>query len=385
MIVPGANDHRVDSTPPVHEKAGMMGSSRVARRRVCRAFVAVIALAACSEPRNQPLLSGPADASPPSPEDAPVAPADAREATPLQPPPAPDPAVPLPAGAACTRDDQCGLVMPCIDGICCKETCSACQACSGPGGTCVNLPARTPDLSPPAKCLAVEVCDGAGACKRAQGIGCERHEQCLSGACFDQICCDRACGGTCESCIGDGTGTCSPVVTAQDEPSCTGQGQLCVGDRLCASVDQRGDYGGAGQSRSLARGEAQVVTVGRAGRLVAIGLGLTCQEAQTFSLTIDEAGAAGPPNRPLAPTLQLGRVPPTGRGIEVYYLARPLPVTANQRFMIVLRPVSGACAFLSAGTNGYSRGEHWYEPSPGAWQRSDDGTNLVFETLVVSP
>src|SRR5205814_881290 len=39
------------------------------------------------------------------------------------------------AGQPCDRADQCPLGR-CTDGHCCIQTCTPCQACTGPSGTC---------------------------------------------------------------------------------------------------------------------------------------------------------------------------------------------------------------------------------------------------------
>ena len=77
------------------------------------------------------------------------------------------------------------------------------------------------------------------------GQSCTRSRQCDSGHCVDGHCCNTACAGTCRTCA---TGTCSPVLNADDPNSCAGtltcnaagicvgkSGQVCSASSQCAS------------------------------------------------------------------------------------------------------------------------------------------------------
>jgi hypothetical protein len=58
--------------------------------------------------------------------------------------PAADPDCKKPAGASCSANSDCSS-SSCLDRFCCTQTCSPCQTCSGPAGTCRDIsgmPAR---------------------------------------------------------------------------------------------------------------------------------------------------------------------------------------------------------------------------------------------------
>ena len=59
--------------------------------------------------------------------------------------------------ADCTTD-------ACVDGRCCAAQCATCQACTGAGGTCVNIAKGQEDNVPPRACSGGSLCDGAGTC-----------------------------------------------------------------------------------------------------------------------------------------------------------------------------------------------------------------------------
>ncbi len=52
----------------------------------------------------------------------------------------------------------------CTDGRCCVQTCKTCQACTGAGGSCVNIPSGQPDNVPVRACPAPSTCNGQGGC-----------------------------------------------------------------------------------------------------------------------------------------------------------------------------------------------------------------------------
>ncbi|MCU0655511.1 MAG: NUDIX domain-containing protein [Polyangiaceae bacterium] len=80
-----------------------------------------------------------------------------------------------------------------------------------------------------------------------QGQGCSLDRECSSGFCAEGVCCDRRCGGGCESCLarnqGGGAvdGQCGPVVAGQDPkdacdsdpPETCRRTGACDGDLLC--------------------------------------------------------------------------------------------------------------------------------------------------------
>ncbi len=71
----------------------------------------------------------------------------------------------------------------------------------------------------------MHVCNGAGGCL-------PQTKECASGYCFDGVCCDSACGGTCEACAEPGSiGTCLAVKGAPrtGRAPCVGAGTACGG------------------------------------------------------------------------------------------------------------------------------------------------------------
>jgi len=127
----------------------------------------------------------------------------------------------LPLGATCGNNAQCRS-LACVDGVCCDNACNGvCRACNLAGhvGTCYNRPAGT---DPDGDCKAFGLsCGGNGACvwNGAKGLGdaCVQAGECSSGSCKDGVCCNTACNGPCESCMG---GTCRPVTKGLDAPEC---------------------------------------------------------------------------------------------------------------------------------------------------------------------
>ncbi|MFH2008092.1 MAG: hypothetical protein ABI333_16035 [bacterium] len=111
--------------------------------------------------------------------------------------------------------------------------------CNSGGTACLTSCAAHAD------CMTGFYCDGTGVCqpKLANGGVCAIGVQCLSGLCpaQDGVCCDAACGGTCEACTaaktGGTDGTCGPV-TASTNPDgeCTGA-DTCNGAGACGCAD----------------------------------------------------------------------------------------------------------------------------------------------------
>lgn len=126
--------------------------------------------------------------------------------------------------------------------ICCTEACMApCHSCFGDAtgnsdGTCAPIAYYT---DPYADCPYYQYCDGVGACRSEDGQACSSGANCLSGYCpeDDLVCCDEACDGLCEGCLGHevdsyATGTCGdiydwtdPEHECPDSRTCNGNGQ----------------------------------------------------------------------------------------------------------------------------------------------------------------
>ncbi|MBK7863501.1 MAG: hypothetical protein IPJ65_33845 [Archangiaceae bacterium] len=169
------------------------------------------------------------------------------------------------AGTPCSVPSQCATGF-CSNGICCNESCDGtCQEC-GTDGICVKHAAGT---DPEGGCGAY-ACDGMGLCKtncngqpvcsgackssffcstnacvptKGNGATCSNNCECTSGACNDGICCNRACGGSCEFCAAGGTCTSRGAGTDPEggcgQFTCNGTGACytnCVGGALCTAT-----------------------------------------------------------------------------------------------------------------------------------------------------
>ncbi len=149
--------------------------------------------------------------------------------------------------AARSGGDQCPGGS-CKDGICCDLPCSdPCFSCSVPSleGICTLITDQDDDP----ECATTHSCDVNGNCLAVAGESCLSAEECLSGACADEVCCDTDCTAECTACDLLGTlGTCTPVLGQDDDPQCTDasscdeagvckakDGQPCTGGSECVS------------------------------------------------------------------------------------------------------------------------------------------------------
>ena len=180
-----------------------------------------------------------------------------------------------PVGTACTTDGECESGR-CVDGSCCDTACDGLyQACSAAlkgsseNGTCGAIEAGTDpqdectdDGSP--SCQQNRLCDGAGACQRyAVQSGCtpqpsSSDQECTSGHCVENVCCDSACTESCKSCVaiktGDVDGSFKNVLAGGDDPKgvckasdtdeCGADGK-CDGQGACRQVAPAGTSCGA--------------------------------------------------------------------------------------------------------------------------------------------
>ena len=133
----------------------------------------------------------------------------------------------------CGEDQDCLIATDCETLFCDSAAGSTCQKCSS-GTDCEGL--------------ADHYCNVAGFCKpkKALGLPCNTTEACLSSYCFDMVCCDADCSGSCDLCNGGG-GECKPIgVGKPGEPSCTpyvcdgASGEcpdMCTDDANCIAAD----------------------------------------------------------------------------------------------------------------------------------------------------
>jgi hypothetical protein len=125
--------------------------------------------------------------------------------------------------ATCPKDALLGPGAPV-----CRASGGACdfaETCDGKGALC---PA---DVN---GCKTNEYCS-SGAClpTKAQGTACGAGAECGSGFCADKVCCDKACSGTCRSCVVAGSvGTCKNHAAGTDpEKGCVKY--TCDGKGAC--------------------------------------------------------------------------------------------------------------------------------------------------------
>ncbi len=153
----------------------------------------------------------------------------------------------------------------CIDGVCCNTTCGGlCQACNVAGsvGTCTNVPNGQ---DPAFECAGGQVCNGAGACTTlADGTACSAPADCTSGNCVDGVCCNTACGGTCDACnLAGFTGTCTPITAGLDPANECAAPYECGGASSCQTCsdgvmngnETDTDCGGGGACGTCANGD----------------------------------------------------------------------------------------------------------------------------------
>lgn len=146
----------------------------------------------------------------------------------------------LKQGQACTQANgsEC-LSTFCSDGRCCSAACTgACKTCANSQGTCSNVAKLSTDNAP--ACSGNNACDGAGACKEANGQTCSAASECASGNCIDGRCCESSCTDSCKSC-GNAAGTCTSNVAkgstdANASPACNGN-NVCDGAGTCKKAN----------------------------------------------------------------------------------------------------------------------------------------------------
>lgn len=143
------------------------------------------------------------------------------------------------------RDTACAT-RTCDDGICGVDYAEPNEPCADSGG---------------------DVCDGAGSCVKSDGLPCGDAFECLSGHCYDGVCCNARCDGLCETCDSDiDRGRCLPHDPATDPDDECSPGD-CDGSRGCAA----GGYAGASRYGDGAADSAWSVAVDAAGNAFVVG------------------------------------------------------------------------------------------------------------------
>ena len=155
------------------------------------------------------------------------------------------------SGTACTLDNsEICETGDCVDGYCCNEPCSGiCQACDFPSqeGQCLYVD-NGDDLQNECEDIdaCVSTCDGEGHCApvcRLQGEACESEDECATGFCVDDVCCNQMCNGICKACNTEGSvGICTgynedtdPEDECHDPAGCLGvcNGEVGSSDGAC--------------------------------------------------------------------------------------------------------------------------------------------------------
>ncbi|MBI5482182.1 MAG: hypothetical protein HY906_25225, partial [Deltaproteobacteria bacterium] len=177
-----------------------------------------------------------------------------------------------PNGVACTDAAQCWS-NSCVDGVCCASACNLpCDVCNRAGseGSCVPSPVGSPgspSCSPyvcngtattcPTFCASDLDCTSGlhclfGACLSLKPIAapCGSAAECVSGNCYDGVCCDMKCDGACSVCNLTGlVGACSPAAAGTDPRGlCPGSGPckaICGTGGLCVYPDTTKPCGAA--------------------------------------------------------------------------------------------------------------------------------------------
>jgi hypothetical protein len=149
-----------------------------------------------------------------------------------------------PNGETCAAGADCVSGI-CEDGVCCNATCGGdCKRCNlaGSVGSCEDVPVNQTS----GVCNNGSVCNGMGSCKKVNGEPCNGNGDCLSNACpsegvSQKVCCNTACGGTCQSCLaaktGGTTGTCGNITSGANPDNDCAAGQVCNGAGVCKKVN----------------------------------------------------------------------------------------------------------------------------------------------------
>ena len=129
----------------------------------------------------------------------------------------------------CTKlGRECGTVSDGCGGTLNCSTCPVDKECSAQGKccyTCTSLDKRCGNWDDGCgnniycgPCEQNYQCTSNGRCKKMLGISCAAGEECESGLCVDEVCCNTACSAICYNCA---TGVCTKITNSDDPPQCT--------------------------------------------------------------------------------------------------------------------------------------------------------------------
>ena len=130
-----------------------------------------------------------------------------------------------------------------------EDTCDASGACvDGGAADCQPYACNPQTAACRTSCMTSSDCKAgwacaSGVCKPDLGVGCSTGSGCASGICKDGVCCESACGGTCEKCnLAGRAGHCDAIpITLDPDHECGAQaastcgfsGAGCSGARSC--------------------------------------------------------------------------------------------------------------------------------------------------------
>ena len=206
--------------------------------------------------------------------------------------------------AACTASFQCAGVPTGDDSACAgmvSQTCGPYPAIACTAA--VSQPANQTALcagscAGDGDCDAGAYCDAGGHCGPDLDLGgaCSSGSQCRSGICADGVCCNSACGGTCQSCdLAGSAGTCTLVPNLSDPDlecggvTCAGFYHSWSGDNCRRKADvsaTAATCNGAGACRTTAQECTAQTTVGA----TTITCNANCQNPNLATCTGTTAG-----------------------------------------------------------------------------------------------
>jgi len=284
-------------------------------------------------------------------------------------------------GSTCASDGVCASGL-CIDGVCCATACPVCQSCTGPGGTCRNLPARARDDSAPSFCPGKSLCDGEGRCRSEVAAACTTNDDCFSGVCAQGVCCDRACGRGCETCAAaSSVGRCTPLINQPDPAACASM-QVCIEPGSCATIDQTQPEYNVNSAVGFDQ-IAQIITFPRAGRLLGIGVLISCRDAtQVVTLEVRTLVNQLPVGNVIATSRLAGLLDdPSQERMRLFAFPNPPPISAGARLGFVMRAGPVFCDYVHDTRDPYKGGYSIEQSGQQPWfTRPED--DLTFRLLM---
>jgi hypothetical protein len=217
-----------------------------------------------------------------------------------------------------------------------------------------------------------------------KGMPCSRADACASGFCTDGVCCDGACASACQSCALPGrAGSCLPVQNEADPGQCEGAGQVCTAVSSCAEIDQRTEGATAGISiYAVGATAAQLITVGRGGRIAAVRFRVECRAGGSMVVQIQTVSNDLPTDTALATEVIAHEGLAAQKQTEqMIAFAQPPRLTAGQKIAVTARIVGAACTFQNTN-DAYPAGYSLVRSPEGTWY-PDEEDDIFFQTLML--